>query len=258
MNAMPGLLLSPAERQRRQRGKQHAALRFLNQAVYSTAEILGRVMGLHAVQPAYRALHGMERDGLITRGEIQLHGVRFRLYGISAHGQAVAEAEAGAPRNDRYFLPSRVPASRLIHFLDLQRLHLAAIREGWTEWRYCDIEEGAYAQDQIRPDAVARDGADVRWAIEYERTLKSPKRYPEILAGHLKGIKAGTADQVVWICETEARAAHLRKTIFAIQEAPVAPGRMAIIESRHRARLFFVAAGDFPGSLPVMPLQATA
>jgi len=243
---MPGLLLPPADRRLRHLAKQHAALRFLNQTVYSVAETLGRVMGLHAVQPAYRALHGMERERLITRGEVQLHGVKFRLYGITPHGQAVAEAEVGAPRNDRYFLPSRVPVSCLVHFLGLQKLHLAAVDEGWREWHYCDIEEAAYANDQPRPDAVARDRTGVRWAIEYERTLKTPKRYPEILARHLKAIKAGRADRVVWVCDTEPRMEHLRKTILAIKEVPVTADKMVVIEPRHRARLSFAAIRDFP------------
>ncbi|HVU44799.1 MAG TPA: hypothetical protein VHD85_01660 [Terracidiphilus sp.] len=249
---MRGSLLSYEQRQARQREKQRAALLFLSQTIYSTADILGRVMGLQSAAPVYRTLKTMQRDELIVHSDFDLHGVKFGLFGITPHGQTMAHVEGGAPRNDRYFAHSRVASTMLIHYLDCQRLHLQALRDGWTEWCY-DIENGKFEPGQYRPDAIARDRAGNRWAIEYERTTKTPKRYPEILAGHLRAIRAGKADRVVWICPSVRQLAHLRETILSIRQVPLVGGRTATIEPRHHARLAFATADEFPTSLTFLP-----
>lgn len=239
------LLSEPTERNARNREKRVLLLKWLNQTTYSTADILGRVMDLNAHPPIYRMLHRLEGEGLIASGKVDLYGRNVSVWGITPTGLAIAQEECGAPQTERYFVASRVPPTMLVHYLGLQRLHLKALAAGWTDWTYPDFESGKYEANKYRPDAFTT-AAGQRCAIEYERTIKTPKRYPEILCGHLKALKEGLAHRVIWVCDSDAVCARLQKIILSIEEVPTAKGRARVDPARHHPPLSFTTASLFP------------
>jgi len=243
---MPRHLMSHAEAKRRKQEKHLAGLRFLSQTIYSTPAILGHVMGLNTSAGWYTTLRSMERDGLVMPATVDVFGRRVPLWGITPQGQAVAHHDGAAPLSDRYFQPSRVPPTFLFHSLGLQQLHLKALAAGWTEWSYRDTESGRYAPDKYRPDVIARHPGGHRYAIEYERTVKTPGRYPGILRDHFVAITLGLVDRIGWVCDGTATLYTVARHILSVRELQNAEGQRRVIGAKHHARLFFAAIQDFP------------
>jgi hypothetical protein len=243
-------LLPPAERQARKQAKQLAALRFLSQVIYSTPEIIGRAMGL-TTSAWYRALHQLEKEELLMRAEIDLDipggGRKFPLWGITAHGQGMAHALCGAPISNRYFRPTEISAFTLLHFLGLQRLQLAAERAGWTAWTYSDL--GTFYGPTNRPDAIARSSKGYWFAIEYERTLKNPKRYQEIVGAHLNAIRNAKVTGAIWVAPSEIMLGTLREHILGVEEIPPMVKGMAKLKvnpAQDHKFLYFATEASFP------------
>jgi hypothetical protein len=243
-------LLPPAERKARQETKQLAALRFLSQVIYSTPEIIGRAMGLQT-SAWYRALHQLEREELIMRAEIDLGipggGRKFALWGITPHGQGMAHALCGVPISNRCFRPTEVSVSTLLHFLGLQKLQLAAERASWTAWTYSDL--GAFYGPINRPDAIARSSKGYLFAIEYERTLKNPRRYQEILGAHLNAIRGGKVTGAIWVAPGEAMLGTLREHILRVEEVPPlvkGMSKLKVNPAQDHKYLYFLTETSFP------------
>src|SRR5437660_44204 len=87
----------------RKREKTMLVLRFLRTTLYSTAEILGSVMGIQTRSPIHRTLKAIERSRLIQC----IHGENFggiTLWGITAAGQRFClhpRASANARKRDQ-------------------------------------------------------------------------------------------------------------------------------------------------------------
>lgn len=244
-------LLPHDERKARQEAKKLAVLRFLSQAIYSTPEILGRVMGLNTSAGWYRSLHQLEREDLIQRAKVDLdmpgRGGKYPLWGITSHGQGMAHALCGTPISSRYFRPTEVSSSTLLHFLGLQKLQIQAERAGWTEWTYSDL--GVFYGPKNRPDAVARSAKGYLIAIEYERRLKNPKRYPEIIAAHLAAIRAGKVTGAMWVSPGEAMLGTLREHVLGVKELPPLVKGMPAIKvnpAQDHKHLYFTTEAMFP------------
>ena len=244
---MPGLL-APAERKARQAAKQDAALRFLRQVLYSTPEILGRAMGLNTSAGWYRTLHQLEREHLITASAVDwMPGRSVPIWGITPHGQAVASARLDLPHCTRYFEPGRASITTLMHFLGLQKLQLQAEAAGWTEWTYGDFQPFYGREKQTyRPDAIARTSRGRLAAVEYERTLKTPKRYREILGDHLTAIKAGKVEGVIWVCDDPGVLACVEKHLKSFADVVIDRTRVHVDPVQDHKPLYFRTFADFP------------
>jgi hypothetical protein len=243
------LLTSPQERLTRAREKQQKILRFLRQEIWSSQEILGMVMGIQSRTTTHKNLVRLETDGLLKKHTITgLGGGTVALWGITSHGQAMAFDPATETPIPTYFEPGKVAEVTVKHALDLQRLRVIAEFAGWHGWvngdRMPDLLKGGK-----RPDAVAISPDGMRTAVEIERTIKTTKRYEQVLASYLMALKAGQVDQVVWLTPTMDIALRLQAIVFSIRSVTIQKQRFSIDPDKHHARLFFKDYSSWPGSL---------
>lgn len=240
------LMTSPSDRQARRAAKTESVLRFLRQHLWSTQDILQMVMGLASRQAAHKSLCAMETAGLLRRHRYQILGGALTIWGITYQGQAMAfNPDFESPMSGT-FDPSRVSVSLIQHQLDLQRLRLAAERDGWGDWLDGD-RMGDRKEFEKRPDALATlsDGRVV--AIECERSFKSLKRYQYILLMYLRLIKSGEIACVVWVSPTPEMAARLRAIMHSFTEFRFNGQVLRVDPAKHHANLHFTSYQDWPG-----------
>ncbi len=208
------LLSDPQARAERAQAKRTAVLRFLTDEVWTSSVILGRVAGVGARQAVHRLLTTMEREATIRRASAPvLAGQGVTLWGITPHGLALAPE---ANPIGAYFEPSKLALERVPHHLGLQALRLQAEGVGWIEW----MRGERLGKDvSIRPDALVRRPDGHMVAIEYERTIKTPKRYQRIVAEHLRAMRAAQWAGVYYICP-DAVGAGLARLFERIDKLP--------------------------------------
>lgn len=245
MTSLSNLMACPVARSQRRLTKRFATLRFLRQQLWSTQEILQEVMSLQSRQATHKTLTQMESEHLLRRYTIQALGGPITLWGITAHGQAMAflpETERLIPS---YFEPSKVSEQNIRHQLDLQKLRIKAEAAGWASW--CDGDRiGTVGADNKRPDAIATDPQGRITAVECERTMKTAKRYEAILVSYLRALKAQQISRVIWVCPTPEITLRLKTILLGIKSVRVAGERVAIDSERHHRNLFFVDYGGWP------------
>lgn len=83
-------LLSPETRYQRNLEKREIVLRFLRDETYSSANIIGDLLGFKSVQAAHQTLNKMARDGFLRKTSVSFLGKSIVLFGITEHGLAYA------------------------------------------------------------------------------------------------------------------------------------------------------------------------
>lgn len=234
------LITDPAERERRRQVKRDLVLRWLRLNTWSTADVLRQVTESGSRQAIHTLLQALCVDGLVRKAVIPGEfGPSVFVWGITAHGAAIA-ARDNEPIAARTFEPSKVSTTTLGHSLDVQLMQLRAERAGW-KWQPIFGEfsrsEAKYA-DAI---GVRPDGRKV--AIELERTVKTVKRYTEILIAHLAARKEGKWEWVYYLSPDEVICDRVQR---AFQEIKRARWRGQIIEitSAHRVPFRFFSYND--------------
>lgn len=241
-------LFSIDERKVRQADKRIRLLRFLREEIWSTPDILGQVLQLRSRQAVWKSLRQFQAEKIIRRHVYAALGGEFVVWGITAHGQALAFHPVNEQVNTMYFEPSKVSEMTMRHSLDIQRLRISAERQGWKEWRNGQ-NMGEMSKGMNRPDALALDPMGVRTALEVERTAKTIRRYRVVLGNYLKSIKQGDVSRVVWICPTSDLANRLRRIILGISSVVVNGQQIPIDPSRHHVNLRFEdyeSFGEYP------------
>ncbi|MGH4183094.1 replication-relaxation family protein, partial [Klebsiella pneumoniae] len=110
--------------------------------------------------------------------------------------------------------PSRVSAAQLPHRLAVQSLRLSMEGRGATGWRY--LHRMALKGMKV-PDALAElDGRTV--AFEVERTVKSRRRYQEVVSGYLFNRRANGIDEIWYICPDRPTLVRVQRAILAVDE----------------------------------------
>jgi hypothetical protein len=239
------LLHTAADRDARVSEKRARLLSFLRDEVYSSAEVLSLVMGLESRQATHKSLVKFAQEALIVSHEVQYFGRRFLIWGITAHGQAMAFNLSSEKNRTAVFEPSRMSLQNLGHTLDVQRIRLRAEAAGWTAWRNGE-SLGKLPKDANRPDALAISAAGIVIAVEVERTIKTRKRYEVILVNYLRAIKAEKIQLVVWVCPTRDFAARLRAIITGITHVRTEGKKVAIEPARHHSHIRFLAYDQWP------------
>jgi hypothetical protein len=203
-------LLPTSVTRQRHREKIHAVLCHLRDTIYSTTDILGEVMNIVHRQTVQETLKKMECCHLITHHDFQEQSGIVRLWGITATGQDRV-VDNGHEPNPSVFNPSKISSTNLLHYLDMQRIQVRALKALWKHFIYVDryrrkhLHENQRRASSIRPDLVASNPQGHRAAIEYERTRKSLERYKsEVLPGHVRNLNAGEYEFVLWITPTLA------------------------------------------------------
>lgn len=246
MGACENLISTPAHRQQRALQKRAQVLRFLRQEIWSSQDILGVVMGVESRTAAHKNLARMEEEGLLRRHKVEgLGGGFVTLWGITSHGQALAFDLTTESPLASYFEPGRVAEITIRHALDLQRLRIQGERAGWKDWvngdRLPELLKGGK-----RPDAMATSPAGLRTAIEIERTIKTSKRYEQILASYLMSLKSEQVHQVVWLSPTDDLALRLRAIVLGIRSVTIQKQRFAVDPQKHHGRLSFLGYRQWP------------
>lgn len=99
-----------------------------------------------------------------------------------------------------------------------------------------------------RPDAMATSPAGLRTAIEIEieRTIKTSKRYEQVLASYLMSLKSEQVQQVVWLSSTDDLAVHLRVIVLGIRSVMIQKQRFTVAPQKHHGRLSFLGCRQWP------------
>ena len=229
------LIADPVERERRRQAKRDRVLRWLRLNTWSTADVVRDVAGLASRQAVHALLGALCRDGMIRRAEIVGEfGPPVQVWGITAHGAAMA-AEKKEPISARTFEPSKVNPATIGHALDVQRLQLRADQAGWI---WLPIIGELTRSEAKYADAVAIRPDGKKVAIEVERTVKTVKRYTEILVAHLEARKQGKWDWIYYFSSTEAIRDRVRRAFEEIGRARWRGQTIEITEA-HRAPFRF-------------------
>lgn len=239
------LISNPLERSIRQIKKRNSVLRFLRQHIWSSQNILQDVMGLHSRQSAHKSLSQMQHDGLIRSNQYCALGGNLTIWGITAHGQAMAFDSENEELYSVYFEPSRISEQNIRHQLDLQRLRLNAELYGWHSWTDGD-RLGELDKKSKRPDAIAKNPQGLLVAIECERTFKTVKRYEQVLVSYLRLLRGGRIASVVWVLPTQDMANRLRLLITSIKFVTVAGQKIQVDPAKHHVNINFCSYADWP------------
>jgi len=220
--------------------KRLAVQAWLALHTWSTAEVLGLVMGIASRQAVHQTLAAMIRDGLMRRAEIQTsYGRAVLVFGFAPHGAAMSVSPGVPPTKS--LEPSKIRVTTMEHELDVQRLHLRAQRAGWKDWRLGDAEFSRSEAKYADAVGVRQDGQKV--AIEVERTVKTIKRYGEILVAHLVARREGKWEWIYYLSPKAAVRDRVRAMFEAIHRATWR-GQVIEITDAHRAPFQFFAYSD--------------
>lgn len=216
----PEFITSFAARQARIAEKRRTILRFLREEVWTTAELVAGLLEFTTRAPAYQTLKAMERDGLLRSHIAELaYGRKVSLWGLTPHGLAFAFDDDEPLQEVSIFQPSRVSVSQMSHKVELQQLHIRALRCGWTSWT--DGHNLNMLKGDKIPDAVAVTASGERVAVELERTVKSAKRYYDIVVSYTLRRKAHGWQEVRYYCPDEAIRRRVEQRIMGIKHLSV-------------------------------------
>jgi hypothetical protein len=173
-----------------------------------------------------------------------LGGGALTLWGITAHGQAMAFVPETEMPLAAYFEPGKVAEPTIKHGLDLQWLRVCGERAGWHGWINGDRLPKLLSGGK-RPDAIAVSPDGQMTALEIERTIKTTKRYEQILASYLMALKAEQVQKVLWLTPTNDLALRLRAIVLGIRTVTIQRQRFTIDPERHHSRLDFLSYSNW-------------
>jgi hypothetical protein len=269
MEKPSGLVHDPHVRQIRTATKHRRLLRFLRDECWTNTEIAAGVMGVgHAA--AYRTLHAMQRDRYLKSEDLILYSHisnvspvsldlpaptrryvarKVMLWGITPHGLAYAwDLDEDMQDRPSFELGKTHPAY-VEHYVSIQRLRLAAEAAGWQTWTPGRLLMGQKLAKV--PDGEATDSNGARVAVEYEREIKTPKRYQTILGAYLVALKAGRWQRVDYVCPSRDLAARLQRIFYAIREVIYKGQKAAITQEHLTNRVTFSGLDDWPAAQAV-------
>jgi hypothetical protein len=194
-------------------------------------------------QGAWKTLRQFEAAEFVREAKLPITGrTSYALWGITAHGLAYAWNLDETPEERPVFEPSRIAVSVLPHHVDLQRARIKAEHAGWTKWKR---GERLGFKTKNRPDAIARDNAGIMVAIEIERTIKTIKRYRQIMAAHLQEIKNEQWARVEYVCPSESFCKRLERIFRSIDYVVIGNQRVKLSE-KHHDRFAFTSINNWP------------
>tara|TARA_R110001592_G_scaffold361501_1_gene672311 strand:+ start:4291 stop:4995 length:705 start_codon:yes stop_codon:yes gene_type:complete len=222
------LISSYSERLRLSEMTLSKLLHFLRDEVWTSAHVASLLFEC-SLSAAYKKLNQVESKGLIKSYKIP--ELNLKVWGITQLGQFEAWDNEIMQKRP-LFQPSKINFMFVQHNLDLQITMLNAKNKGCLNW-----VNGKYLPKTIsqRPDAIVDWENDARWAIEYEKTVKSRKRYEVIFVNYLQAIKVGDYQLVHYICPDDLFAIRLQKLFSSIKSVPVAGHRVELTD-KHKSK----------------------
>jgi len=199
---MSNLISSKIERDRIKAEKQAKVLSFLLEERFSTASVLAPLLNI-TINGMQKTLRKMEKAELIKAHTVnfELSSWNLKIWGLTPTGTLLA---TDIDEDVKFFEIGRIKPITIAHSLALQRVKVISMSLGWGEWESSSkmlkkANESRSMWVQV-PDAVALSPKGRKVAIELERTVKTPKRYIEILANYAEMISMGVIDEVVYVC----------------------------------------------------------
>ncbi len=236
-------LLSKSGCAEKQKENERKVLHFLRDETYSVTRILTQLLDMKTKVGTISALRKLEKKKLIKSHRKRLVGDScITLWGITTHGVAMSYADEDTFSDDPHFEPYRVGITTLQHTLDIQELRLKAVKFGWQNWvkgNNIFREKG----EKI-PDAIAQDTRGNVSAIEVERTLKSQKRYAEIMGHYLVQLGKNKYQRLDYICPTYSMARTLKRLVTSL-EAVIHKGEWLNTEPDSFQRVYFWEYGKW-------------
>lgn len=236
MNNLPNM--THGERQARASEKRERLLNFLASGEVWTSTQLAADL-LQVSRPvALNTLAALGKERAIVSESHMIAGRTQKIWGITAHGLALAEVAGAVPA----FQLGRTNPSHIPHHLQTQDARIAAESSGWTGW----VPGKLLYNRELRkvPDAAATSPTGKRVAIEIERYIKSPKRYSDIIAAYLRDIKDGYFDEVHYLAPSGLHV-PLEKVFRGIKTFSFA-GEQVQVDERHQNRFKFYALTEWP------------
>lgn len=264
MNKPSGLVHDPALRQQRIALKTRLLLRFLRDECWTTTEVAAGVMGV-GYAAGYRTLQALERDHYLKSEDLVLyshirhayplseespsHGRRYvgrkiMLWGITPHGLAHAWDLDEAMQERPVFELGKTNPAYVEHVASIQRLRLKAEAAGWQHWIPSRLLQGQKLAKV--PDAESLDPTGAKVALEYEREIKTVKRYQAIVGAYLVALKAGRWQRVDYVCPTRDLAARLKRVLYALTEITHKGQKASITPEHLEHRVVFYGAEEWP------------
>ena len=234
------LINSYSERLRLSEMTLSKLLHFLRDEIWTSAHVASLVFEC-SLSAAYKKLNQIESKGLIT--SFKVPELNLKIWGITALGQFEAWDDQPIQQRPDFQL-SKINFMFVRHHLDLQRAMLNAKRNGCIKW-----VNGKYLPKNInqRPDAVAYWVTGDVYSIEYEKTVKTRKRYEVIFSKYLQAIKAGDYSFVHYICPDELFAARLNKLFMSLKSVPVLGQKINLTE-KHRSKFVISSLQNWPSN----------
>lgn len=238
---MSNLISSKEERDKVRAVKETKILSFLLEERFSTVLVLALLLDMtpNGVQ---RKLRKMETKELIKvhTVDFELSPWNLKIWGLTPTGALLATAE---DENVKFFEVRRVKPVTVAHSLALQRVKVIALSQGWYNWEssYTMLQRANLSRStwiQI-PDAFAISPLGRKIAIELEKTIKTPKRYIEILANYAEMLSSEVVAEVIYVCPD-----HLVKRLerlFHKIEKIIFKGKVILVHESLLKRFYFVS-----------------
>lgn len=206
MSTCQNIAISPDERRKRAGKNQGSILKFLAEEGFSTASLLATLLQFKQTRSVYKILDRLEDKKLIRHKKIE--GIE-RLYALTPLGYSFAEGDC---ENYRSVSLNNIKPLSLPHKFAIQECKIAMLSNG-VEWGNIT---GRIKKYEARPDGMIWyqfDDEELRpIAIEVELTVKTKKRYKDILSTYFNPYNSGDKyDLVIYVVPTEIMKARLEK-----------------------------------------------
>ncbi|ELR64404.1 putative mobilization protein mobC [Photobacterium marinum] len=206
-------LLTRKEIDQRVKDKKHSILQFLRDERFTDVEVISKLIDVGHLTSVRNTLKAMQKEDLVVSHKVG----RKVVWGVTIHGVMMSYQDGETiPENVYAFRPSKFNELTFEHKKAMQLCRIAALKNGWCDWVLARIEKGVKV-----PDAIALNSEGERVAVEYERTVKTPKRYTAIFISHLESIKARRYKKVTYICPTEAVRKRVESQFLRLVDKPV-------------------------------------
>ena len=236
-------LMNAIERKTRINEKRKTILSFMRDETWTHVSVLKELLGYKSVQAVYQTLSKMQRDHLVKRAEIKVVlGRAVTIWGITEMGLHFAFELDDVLEKRSVFEPSKIKPMMMQHKIDLQISRVRAERSGWTDWLPGELL-GMRIKCNKYPDAIAVNPLGERIAIELERTIKSRKRYAEILVSHLMQRKQGSWDKIYYLSPDVELAARIHRAFLFVKNA-THNGKKFDVTENHRKPFYFYSFNE--------------
>ena len=219
--------------------KREIILKFLRDETWTNVYVLQLLLDFKSVQAVYQTLQKMERDGFVKRAEIKVfHGRPVSLWGITEMGLHYSFSLDESLETWKIFEPSKIKPIIMQHKIDLQISRVKAEQNHWTKWIPGELL-GKRLKSMKIPDAVAINPHGESIAIELERTIKSRKRYMEILVSHLVQRKNGVWNKIYYLSPDKDLSARIKRAFYSIEKATHNGKKFTVTENHLKPFSFY-------------------